>query len=124
MLGIGAFVSYAEGAIAEIDLDFIELGLALKPRYTAEDFVDDYDLLITPNFYIGCRLKTLDGVPGDETGDGLGLNLGVDFRIRFPSNIAVFIEPGFISQPNGVSNDADVEFDPIRTILVGVGYQF
>ena len=124
VLGVGAFLSHGRGDISGLDFDFFEFGFALKPRYTAENLVDDYDLLITPSFYIGYRLQTLKGAPGDDTGEGLGLNLGIDFRVRFPNNFAVFIEPGFISQPDGGSDDADVEFSPIGTFLVGVGYQF
>lgn len=124
LLGIGAYLSYGESEIQGLDLDYFEIGIAIKPRLTREDFIQDYDLLITPGLYIGYRIETIDGAPGDDSGDGLALNLGIDIRLRFENNWAVFIEPGFITQPDGGSDDADVTWSPIGVFFVGVAYSF
>jgi len=124
LLGLGGYLSYGTSEIRGFDADYFELGIAIKPRLTREDIINDYDLLITPSFYIGYRLQSIDGAPGDNTADGLALNFGIDLRLRFENNIAVFIEPGFISQPIGGSSDGDVTWSPIGVFYMGVAYSF
>jgi hypothetical protein len=124
LLGVGGYLSFGEGEIQGLDLSYFEIGIAIKPRLTREDFIEDYDLLITPGLYVGYRVESVDGAPGDDSGDGLALNLGIDIRLRFENNYAIFIEPGFITQPDGGSDDADVTFSPIGVFLVGVAYTF
>lgn len=124
LLGVGAYMSYGQGEIEGLDIDYFEIGIAIKPRLTKKDFIEDYDLLITPGLYIGYRVETVDGAPGDDSGDGLALNLGIDIRLRFENNYAIFIEPGFITQPDGGSDDADVTWSPIGVFVVGIAYTF
>jgi hypothetical protein len=120
-LGLGVYLSYGEGEVISEDFDYIEIGFAIKPRLTREDVIGSYDLLITPGFYVGYRKISADSV--DDI-DGLALNLGIDIRLRFENGFAVFIEPGFITQPDGGNDDADVTFSPLGVFTVGVAYSF
>ena len=88
------------------------------------NLLSQLQLVTEPGLYIGYRVETIDGAPGDDSGDGLALNLGIDIRLRFENNWAVFIEPGFITQPDGGSDDADVTWSPIGVFVLGVAYSF
>jgi hypothetical protein len=53
-------------------------------------------------------------------GDGLGLNLGVEFQYDMGFAFMPFAEVGFLSQPWGGNEDTDITYDPILYPQIGI----
>jgi hypothetical protein len=121
-LGLGVYASFATSEHEFTgDINMAEVGLGIKPRVPVMDAIGSADLLITPGLSIGYRGLFTDEL---DDSDGLGINLGLDLRLRW-DRIAVFIEPGILSQVAGGNSDADVTFAPvIGYAIAGVGVNF
>jgi len=121
-LGLGLYNAFGTTALGGVDdTILVEVGLAIKPRLTAEDLLGDVDLLVTPDIMIGYRGLFPDTL---DSSSGLALNFGLDLRARWDNGFSAFIEPGFFAQPVGGNSDTDVTFSPIGFVLLGVGYAY
>ncbi len=100
-------------------IDMLEVGLGLKPRLPIE-LTETLDFLVTPSLYIGYRGLFPENCDSSE---GLGLNFGVDLRLR-SEQLEFFVEPGFLTQPTGGNDETWVTFGPIGYMLFGVGFSF
>ncbi len=134
-LGFGLYTSYGHFAIDDAGVrdgvDLFEIGVGVKPRYPFYDIMEGSDFFFTPGLGIGYRRGVVDKF---DNGDfhGLGLNFGVDFRLRFEDpgleyGIDFFVEPGFTSQPFGrffEESDLDITYEPIAYVSAGIGIAF
>jgi hypothetical protein len=91
----------------------IEAGFSIKPRF----FIGE-KMAVKPGLNVGYRLYEAD----EEfvAGDGLGLNLGVEFQYDMGMAFLPFGEIGFLSQPWGGNEDTDITYDPILYLQVGI----
>jgi hypothetical protein len=132
--GFGVFLN--NGTVSNLDTDaafgttdghFTTFGVEAKGRLAVE-LDHATDLLITPGLGLGVRGLFFDqgsiAGPTIEDSVGLAVNFGVDARLRFNDRYDVFIEPGFLTQPAGGNDTADVTFGPIGYLLVGGGVVF
>ncbi len=103
------------------DIYVAEIGISIQPRLTLENVVGEVDFLLTPDVMVGYRGTFPEA--GDNA-HGLGLNLGLNLRARWDNGFSVFLEPGFLTQPVGGNDAADVTFSPIGYAIVGVGAAF
>jgi len=126
---VGAYFNYSSeqleksGYDIEGDATFWELGIALKPR-----FVLSPTIALKPGLNIGYRNSTRDKIAGfdspdtDVSADGLGLNLSVELQILLSGGYIFFVEGGFLSQPAGGTDDADVTWAPIMYLAGGIAF--
>ncbi len=120
-LGAGLHFGYAATSTSpDGDVSIPEVGLALKGRYPIHQLLGDADFLITPALSLTYRRFAPERSSGSH---GMGVNLGVDLRLRWAS-IDFFVEPGFLSQPIGGSGPVERTFDPHAYFLVGFGIPF
>ena len=91
----------------------IEAGFSIKPRF----FIGE-KVAMKPGLNVGYRVYQAE----DDfvAGDGLGLNLGVEFQYDMGAAFLPFGEIGFLSQPWGGSDDTDITYDPIMYLQVGI----
>ena len=126
---VGAYFNYSpaqlekSGYNIDVDATFWELGIALKPR-----FVLSPTIALKPGLNIGYRNSTRDKIAGfdspdtDVSADGLGLNLSVELQILLNGGYIFFVEGGFLSQPAGGTDDADVTWAPIMYLAGGIAF--
>ncbi|MGQ9589474.1 MAG: hypothetical protein ACUVYA_04170 [Planctomycetota bacterium] len=121
VLGFGFYGQIADTALdipSGRDILMWELGLSLKVRLPLGS------LLVTPTGSLGYRRFDVSG--SDIDSHGIGLNAGVDVRMK-SGPLEIFVEPGFLYSPLGaVVDDSDVEVthDPIFYVLGGIGLAF
>jgi hypothetical protein len=124
---VGAYFNYSSATLeknsVEVDATFWELGISLKPR-----FVLSPTIALKPGLNVGYRNSSRDRVDGfddpddDLSADGLGLNLSLEMQILLEGGYIFFIEGGFLSQPAGGTDDADVTWAPIMYLAGGVAF--
>lgn len=122
---VGAYGNYSMATLekgpVETDARFWELGVALKAKFMLSP-----DLAMKPGLNIGYRNSSRDSVagydsPGDDlSADGLGLNLSVEFQFALDGGYIFFADAGFLSQPTGGTDEADVTWAPIFYLCAGI----
>ena len=113
-LAMGVYFNFAPYSQDDIDVTFYEFGGSIKPK-----FMLDKDLALKPGLNIGYRMSTSDYDQAEI--DALGLNLSVELQKQM-DNMLIHGEFGFLAQPAGGNEWADVTFAPI--IYFGGGITF
>ena len=119
-LSLGGFVLFAGTSAADapegVDAgaNIITLGGTIKGRFKAGT-----SIYLRPGLALGYQM-----ISGDAFDDVSGLDVGAIFEIVKPlqNKNAIVGELGFITQPSGGNEDADVTFGPI--FYLTVGYEF
>jgi len=115
-LSLGGFIIYAGTSAEEFDesASIFTLGGTIKGRFTMQS-----GWQLRPGLAIGYQM-----IGGDAFEDVNGLDVGGIFEVVKPlaNKKALVGELGFITQPSGGNDDADVTFGPI--FYLNVGYQF
>lgn len=124
---VGAYFNYSSAVISyetlEADADFLEFGVALKPRF----FIGP-DMALKPGLNLGYRMANRELLMGYEAADtntkskGLGVNLSVELQFMQNDDYIFFVEGGFLSQPSGGNSDADVTWGPILYLTCGLAF--
>lgn len=124
---VGAYFNYSSAVISyetlEADADFLEFGIALKPRF----FIGP-DMALKPGLNMGYRMANRELLIGYESPDtntkskGLGVNLSVELQFMQDDDYIFFVEGGFLSQPTGGNSDADVTWGPILYLTCGLTF--
>ncbi|MBN2424546.1 MAG: hypothetical protein JXR46_14005 [Calditrichaceae bacterium] len=113
-LAMGVYFNFAPYSQNDIDVTLYEFGGSIKPK-----FMLDKDLALKPGLNIGYRLSSSDLELFEI--DALGLNLSVELQKQM-DNMLIHGEFGFLAQPAGGNEWADVTFAPI--IYFGGGITF
>lgn len=115
---VGAYLNYSsfdlESGPYKVDASMYEFGIALKPR-----FILSPTMALKPGLNIGYRHSSVDE-EGFDDAQGLALNLSVELQIATGAGIDFFIEGGFLTQPAGGNDDADVTWAPIVYLAGGI----
>ncbi len=90
-----------------------EIGGAFKLRFPVLP-----GLSVKPGLNIGYRKINSDNA--DLQGEALGINLGVEIQYKLQSNLILFIEPGFLTQPSGGNDNIEYTHGPIWYINAGI----
>ncbi|TAL38869.1 MAG: hypothetical protein EPN93_03830 [Spirochaetes bacterium] len=124
---VGAYGNYSKATLKagglESDATFYEFGVAMKPRFLLSPTV-----ALKPGLNIGYRNSTretiagLDAADADLSADGMGLNLSVELQIMIEGGYIFHIDGGFLSQPVGGTDDADVAWAPIMYLAAGITF--
>jgi hypothetical protein len=118
-LGVGLYTNFspmsAQGT--STGMTMIEFGGAIKPRFP----IAEGKAVLKIGLNIGYRMVSSDLQAMDKI-DAMGLNLTVEVQFATSSNLAPFIEMGFLAQPVGGNVDYTVQFPPI--IYFGGGVAF
>jgi hypothetical protein len=109
----GFYFNYSSVTIEGYDGSITEFGGAFKYRFLASPTV-----AIKPGLNFGYR--KLDADESTMDADAMGVNLSVEIQIQLQGNMIFFIEPGFLAQPVGGNEDADITFAPIMYINAGI----
>ena len=124
---VGGYFNYSSAVISyetlEADADFLELGIAFKPRF----FIAP-DMALKPGLNLGYRIANRELLMGYEAADtntkstGMGVNLSVELQFMQKDDYIFFIESGFLTQPTGGNSDASVTWGPILYITCGLAF--
>ncbi len=122
---VGIFGNYSKFTIKEdyyipdgVDCTTYEFGMSLKPRILLSPGV-----ALKPGLNIGYRnVKTESIGYSDTTADGMGIDLSVELQIALEGGYIFHIDGGFLSQPVGGTDDADVTWAPIMYLGVGITF--
>lgn len=121
---VGGYLNYSTATVEyagyEADADFFELGIAFKPRFLLSPTT-----ALKPGLNIGYRQSKRDRLdvesPDVETdADGLAVNLSVELQFKLTGGYVFFIDGGFLTQPSGGNDDADVTWGPILYLCAGI----
>ena len=115
-LSLGGFILIAGTSAADFDesASITTLGATLKGRFTSSS-----NMQFRPGIAFGYQM-----IGGDAFDDVKGLDIGAFVEVVKPlqNKNALVGELGFITQPSGGNDDADVTFGPI--FYITVGYEF
>jgi hypothetical protein len=115
-LSLGGFILFAGTSAADFDesANIITLGGTIKGRFKAGT-----SIYLRPGLALGYQM-----IGGDAFEDVKGLNISAIFELvkSLQNKNAIVGELGFITQPAGGNEDADVTFGPI--FYLTVGYEF
>ena len=124
---VGGYFNYSSATLSyeglDANADFLELGIAFKPRFFIEP-----NMALKPGLNIGYRIANRELMYGYESPDtdtssrGLGLNLSVELQFMQSADYIIFIEGGFLTQPAGGNSDADVTWGPILYLTCGLTF--
>lgn len=115
-IGVNGSVAFPFLELLDENVNFYELALALKPRFSLSDKVS-----YKPGFNFGYRIITSDELSEDDgTIQGLGLNLTNELQFHVSDNFTPFLDVGFISQPAGGNDEFNVTFSPLIVLRVGL----
>jgi hypothetical protein len=121
---VGGYLNYSTATVEyagyEADADFYELGIAFKPRFLLSP-----TMALKPGLNIGYRQSKRDRLdvepPDVETdADGLAVNVSVELQFKLTGGYVFFIDGGFLTQPSGGNDDADVTWGPIMYLCAGI----
>ncbi len=113
-LAMGMYFNFAPVSAGGEDATLYEFGGSIKPR-----FMLDKDMALKPGLNLGYRFSTAD-VEALEI-DAFGINLSVELQKQL-DNMMIHGEFGFLAQPAGGNEYADVTFAPI--FYFGGGFTF
>ncbi len=113
-LAFGAYFNYAPYSQSGTDINALEFGGSIKPRFMIGE-----DVALKPGINFGYRWTSSD-VSSAEI-DAFGLNLSVELQKMINGRV-FFGEFGFLSQPAGGNDLVDVTFAPI--VYFGAGIVF
>lgn len=114
-LTMGAFLNLAPSVeVEEESASMYEIGGSLKYRAMAGEM----PLKIGIN--IGYRKMDSDII--DDEVEGLGINLSAELQFNTQGSFVPFIEAGFLTQPSGGNEDAEVTWSPIVYFGGGVAF--
>jgi hypothetical protein len=124
---VGVYGNYSKFTLKSSDYDasvsgtLFEFGVSLKPRFLLSP-----EVAIKPGLNIGYRSTSRASMPGetnvDLSADGMGLNLSVELQIKLEGDYIFHIDGGFLSQPVGGTDDADVTWAPIMYLAAGITF--
>lgn len=109
---VGCYFNYTSATVEDVDGTFVEFGISLKPRFFMSPVV-----AIKPGLNIGYRNTSVEG---QDSADGLGVNLSVELQYLIGSDYTVFGDFGFLTQPTGGNDVADITWAPIFYIAGGI----
>lgn len=121
---VGGYLNYTTGELeyggVSADASFYEFGIALKPRLLLSP-----TMALKPGLNIGYRHLERDLLEGESSdtetsADGLGVNLSVELQFLLSGGYIFFVDGGFLSQPAGGNDDADVTWSPIIYLAAGI----
>jgi len=121
---VGGYFNYSMFSVSkydyEADANFYELGFAFKPRLILSP-----EMALKPGLNIGYRKSTRDRLDVEPSGvetdaDGLGINLSIELQYLLDGGYIFFVDGGFLSQPAGGNDDADVTWAPILYLCAGI----
>ncbi|HXK65595.1 MAG TPA: hypothetical protein PK348_04955 [Spirochaetota bacterium] len=124
MFSVGVYGQYAatstdspEIVNPSVDVDVYEFGLTFKPK-----FMISPTAAIKPGLEIGYRSTTVDlSQPGiDTSADGLALNFSAELQFALDGGYLLGLTFGFLAQPTGGTDDADVTWAPIWYAMAGI----
>ncbi|WP_319478308.1 outer membrane beta-barrel protein [Marispirochaeta aestuarii] len=116
---IGAYVNYGPAEVEGVDGSFAEIGMGIKPRF----FISP-EISIKPGLNIGYRSLSSDSEYGDDV-DGLAVNLSIEGQYHLANSPVIpFLDIGFLSQPTGGNDYADITWAPIMYLSFGAAYGF
>lgn len=110
--GVGCYFNYSSASVEDVDATFTEFGISLKPRFFMSPAV-----AVKPGLNIGYRKTSVEGY---DSADGLGLNLSVELQYLMDNDYIVFGDFGFLTQPTGGNDLADITWGPIFYIAAGI----
>ncbi len=116
-LTLGGFVQVGQtGFEGEVDASIITLGGAIKGRFPAGKAE------VRPGILLGYQKMTGEAFEGMD--DSSGLDVGGVMEVAVPINQTTdFLgEVGFISQPAGGNEDAEITFGPIFYVAAGAAW--
>lgn len=121
---VGVYFNYSNTPISYESLKadgwFYEYGISLKPR-----FMINPELAVKPGLNIGYRSLDRESLyPGEEntSAEGMGLNLSIEIQIPVTTDYLFFADVGFLSQPTGGNDVADVTWSPIFYLNAGLAF--
>lgn len=121
---VGGYFNYSMFSVSkdsyEADANLYEFGFAFKPRLILSP-----QTALKPGLNIGYRKSTREKLDIEPSGvetdaDGLGINVSIEFQYLLDGGYIFFVDGGFLSQPAGGNDDADVTWAPILYICAGV----
>jgi len=117
---VGVYGNYSTVSLSsgstEVDATFWEIGMALKPKFMLSS-----DVALKPGLNIGYRKSSID-INNFDPADGMGLNLSVELQFALQGGYIFFIDGGFLSQPVGGNDKADVTWAPIIYLCGGIAF--
>jgi hypothetical protein len=118
-LSLGAFLLFARTQPEDIDRDvsILTLGATIKGRFIG----GPGELQLRPGIMLGYQKISVENVSDDSTGMDVGAvaELSIPFGGGFT---AALIELGFITQPVGGNDDAEITFGPIFFLTGGIEF--
>ncbi|MEM9361052.1 MAG: hypothetical protein AAGA43_00380 [Bacteroidota bacterium] len=115
-IGLNGSVAFPFLELLDENVNFYELALALKPRFSLSEKVS-----YKPGFNLGYRIITSDELSEDDgTIQGLGLNLTNELQFHVSDSFTPFLDVGFIAQPAGGNDEFNVTFSPLIVLRAGL----
>lgn len=123
MFSVGVYGQYVSTSLShkdtdvELDAETYELGLTLKPK-----FIISPTTAVKPGIEIGYRKLSRESLAPDDNTDaeGLALNMSAEVQFMLDSGYIFGLTFGFIAQPAGGNEDADVTWAPIWYAMGGI----
>jgi hypothetical protein len=122
MFAVGVYGQYCNTTLTYGDLeagaDMYEFGLSFKPK-----FMISPDAALKPGLEIGYRKSSRESLaPGDTDTDvdGLAVNFAAELQFILSNDYVLGLTFGFIAQPAGGSENADVTWAPIWYAMAGI----
>jgi len=122
MFAVGVYGQYSSTTLTygdlEVSADMYEFGLTFKPK-----FMITPTSAIKPGLEIGYRKSTRESFAPDDIltdADGLALNMSAEVQFMLDNGYIFGITLGFITQPTGGNEEADVTWAPIFYALAGI----
>jgi hypothetical protein len=116
---IGAYINYSPTEVEGVESSATEFGMAIKPRFFMSP-----EISIKPGLNIGYRALSADEEFADDV-DGLAVNLSIEGQYHMEDSLVIpFVDIGFLSQPTGGNDFADITWAPIMYISFGAAYGF
>lgn len=116
---VGAYLNYSPTEVEGVESSSTEFGMGIKPRF----FISP-EISIKPGLNIGYRSLSSDEDFADDV-DGLAVNVSIEGQYHMlDSPVIPFVDLGFLSQPTGGNEFADITWAPIMYISFGAAYGF
>jgi len=114
-LGFGAFLNYSNVGVEGETGSMITLGVGIKPRWLVGAAQDQF---LDIGLNIGYR--TVESDAFSDTVEGLAVNMSVEWIKPLDATRDLIFDFGFITQPSGGNDYADVTWGPIFYLSAGI----
>lgn len=120
MFSVGVYGQYSSTTItignSELDGYMYEFGLTFKPKFMISPTV-----AVKPGLEIGYRKSDREALADETTdADGLALNMAAELQFMLDNGYILGLTLGFIAQPTGGNDEADVTWAPIWYAMAGI----